>query len=59
MSVKVCAWSNDAAKAYMRSQMEGLIFAFPNLDIIAIDIKVDTAEKTNSPVAFKKTQSLT
>ena len=52
MWVKVCAWSNDVAKAYVRSQTEGLIFAFPNLDIIAIDITIYTVEKTNSPLAF-------
>lgn len=54
MWVRMCAWSHDVAKVYMSSQTEGLIFAFPNMDIIAIDIKIDTVEKTNYPVAFLK-----
>lgn len=48
--VKACAWGNGGTRAHVSSGRQHSTFAFPNLNIIAMDIKTDTVEKINSSV---------
>lgn len=47
MKVKVCAWDNGIVKLPRNPGQNGL-------DMIDVDIKIDTVGKTYSPIFFQK-----